>query len=348
MQSLHLTVERMMYMNSMQSEHCLKFPYHCFCKRNPRFISENLLYGLLDNEEIPSNLKNQGEILQAFRKFRLYTDLESIHLYELSNAYAYETALRTERVKDMFQDALRGSTFVVLQSDEVWIDIEEALKFENHRYDDNIAWSKKVWWSTSPQKTLPEIKVPPEETDYLPISLNMYLPENELKKLLLAYIENLEVMRAKKALKKDDTEIYRKVVTSNIKMIHTKNTMINEFHKLIGKIKKPDAKTLKLAEYFFTYDMMEFGFSPEDIAQAIKNHRLKLLITLNGEGLKEELEEMLAFVDPAKTIIKWHQEIQTFIKDEGYKRFISPNTPGLLSADGYITKNTSIKYYDPK
>ena len=353
MQSLHRIVERKMYLNSTLNEEYLEYPYHCFCEENPRFISKNLLHSLLSNEVSPYALENHDEILQAFRGFRIYTDLEAVQLYEVSNAYAYELALRTQRVKAMLHSATKDSSFIAHQSDEIWIDIKEALVFEHTRYNDNVSWSNDPWWNTTPRKTLPAIKVPSSKTDYLPINLNMYLPENELRELLKAYVSNLKQMRETKPIKDNEDNLYSKLA-STVKLIRGKNKMPVGWHHFIDKIKKPNTKTLKLAECFFAYDMLELGFETENIASALENHRAMILAKLNFEliGKDEEVftiedaKLMLADIDPAKTITKWHKEISHLAKSGQYKNIVSSSNPGLLSTENYLTNTTPTIYYD--
>lgn len=341
-------------MNSILNEECLKYPYHCFCEENPRFISKHLIRSLLRDEIAPSELTNNDEILQAFRGFRIYTDLETVQLYEVSNAYAYEVALRTQRVKEVLYASTKGSSFVAHQSDEIWIDIKEALTFEHTRYDDNISWSDDPWWSSTPKKALPEVKVPSSKTDYLPINLNMYLPQNELAELLKGYIDNLETMREGKYTEDGNDNLNSKLTTS-IKLIRSAKNIIKHYHQFIGKIEKPNTKILKLVECFFAYDMMELGFEPEHIARVIEHHRAIILIKLNSELIGEDkevftiedAEQMVANVD-TKTIIKWHDEIYNLVKNGQYKNIVSSSSPSLLSTEGYLTNTTPIEYYDPE
>lgn len=355
MRNWHLIAVKRTYLNSIANEECLKYPYHCFCEESPRFISSHLIHSLFRDEVNPSNLKNDDEILQAFRGFRIYTDLETVQLYELSNAYAYEVALRTPRVKEMLHLSIQGSSFINQISDEIWIDIKEALTFEHTRYDDNVSWSDDPWWSSVPKKTLPDVRVPSSVTDYLPINLNMYLPKNELRELLKAYIDNLEKMREKKPSKDKEDNLYNKLASS-IKLIRTENNILGRCHQFIGKIEKPNTKILKLAEYFFAYDMMKLGFEPENIARAIERHRAIILVSLNSEltGQDKEVftiedaEQMVANVDPAKTIIKWHEEIYNLAISGQYKNIVSSCSPSLLSTDDYLTNTTPREYYDPE
>lgn len=341
-------------MNFTLNEGCLKYPYHCFCEKNPRFISRYLIHSLLRDEVAPSELTNNDEALEAFRGFRIYTDLETVHLYEVSNAYAYEVALRTQRVKEILHASTKGSSFVAHQSDEIWMNIKETLTFEHTRYDDKVSWSDDPWWSSTPKKVLPEVKVPSHKTDYLPVNLNMHLPKNELVALLKGHIDNLKKMRERKHTKGGNDDLNSKLTTS-IKLICSKKNMMKRCHQFISKIKKPNTKILKLAECFFAYDMMELGFEPEHIARVIEHHRAIILVKLNSEltGQDKEVftiedaEQMVANVD-AKTIVKWHDEIYSLVKSGRYKNIVSSSSPSLLSTDDYLANTTPREYYDPE
>ena len=329
-------------MRIIDNKEYLEFPYHFFCEKHPRFIGKNLLHDLVNNEISPSSLTNDDEILQAFRGFRIYTDLEKVRLYEISNAYAYEVALRTQRVKDLFYSSLEASSFEARQSDEIWIDIKEALKFENARYHNGKSRSKGLLWRSIPETTLPEVRVPSNKTDYLPINLNMYLPEKELKELLLAYVTKLEQMRARKPVNDKREQFYSNLM-SNVKLIRNKKNIHSVCYPFIEKIKRPDTNTLKLTECFFAYDMIEFGFNPKSIATALENARAYMLFNTNRNlhGNDGELfsiadaEGMIAGID-TKTIKSWHKDISALVENGLYKDLISSSNPDILSTEGYL------------
>jgi len=329
-------------MNNSETEEYQNFPYHYFCDKHPRFTGKNLIYSLVQSETSLSNLNNHDENLQAFRKSSIYTDLEKVRLYEISNAYAYEIALRTQRVKDLFYSSLQASSFETRQSDEIWIDIKEALKFENTRYSNSKSRSKGVFWSCIPETTLPEVRVPSNETDYLPINLNMYLPEKELKKLLLAYVTKLEQMRNRKPVNAKREQLYSNLI-SNVKLIKNTKNMQSICHQFIKKLNRPDTNTLKITECFFAYDMIEFGFNPKNIATALESARAHMLFNVNrdlhgNDGTAFSIDDsvsMITDIDP-KTIRGWHKEISALVENGLYKDLISSSNPDLLSTEGYL------------
>lgn len=329
-------------MNNSETEEYKNFPYHYFCDKHPRFTGKNLIYSLVKSGTSLSDLKNHDENLQAFRKSSIYTDLEKVHPYEISNAYAYEIALRTQRVKDLFNSSLQASSFEIRQSDEIWIDIEEALKFENTRYTNSKSQSKGLFWNCIPETTLPEVRVPSNETDYLPINLNMYLPENELKKLLLAYVTKLEQMRDRKPVNAKREKLYSNLI-SNVKLIRSMKNMHSICHQFIKKLNRPDTNTLKLTECFFAYDMIEFDFKPKSIATALESARAHMLFNANrdlrgndGEAFSiDDSVGMITNIDP-KIIRRWHKDISALVENGLYKDIISSSNPDLLSSEGYL------------
>ncbi len=278
-----------------------------------------------------------------YRKLHIYTNLEEVQSYELSNAYAYEIALRTPTVKDGLRSIQKqGSTHLPSFTEKTWLDAKEVLLFENIRCNDKAQHQFNSVETLLAKRTFPEIKVPSDKTEYYPIHLNMFLPENELKSLLKEYINNIEKMKFKrKHLSKTMQTLFGVLKTSS-KLMRKKSNVPSVHHSVMENIEKPNTMNLKFAETFFAYDMIELGFNPHDIAQAIERYRLQILIGLNHTLLKSknvplsDLKNMLAVVEAKKTALKWHEYIQNFITEDQYKYIISPIETSLLSTDGYL------------
>ena len=353
MQNLHQTVEKRMYLNSTQNHNdLLEKPYHYYYEHTPRFTSKDTFHSLFQNMGKPLSATDEKDALQIFRSLRFYSDLERVKRYEISNAYAYEAALRTTAVKEMLVKALNHplrNIDEILFHDQYWLDVYQVLKFESARYlDTGRIKIKKKFQGTreeelSPKKTLPVLHVPSDMTEYVPVQLNMFLPEKELIGLLEGYIEKLKEKRSQMPHLKN-TGMLTSQYVSNVKLMRNKNNIVKDFQNIRDKVEKPDSISLKLSEMYFAYDMVELGFDRISIAESIQSHRISLLYRLNKdyekkyhEDIQGVIEEIVGKVDPNKTIDKWHTEIKKIIVGQRYKKFLAPETLDLCM-DGYYTE----------
>ena len=327
----------------MQNKSKQKYSLHHYCDNSPRYISNDVCIAIWDHLSKQRIQKKVDGALHIYRKLHLYTDLEKIQSYELSNAYAYEIALRTPTVKDGLRSIQEQSnTQLSSFTEKTWLDAKEVLLFENIRCNDKAQRQFNNVETLLAKRTLPEIRVPSDKTEYYPIHLNMFLPKNELKTLLEEYVHNIEKMKFKRKHLSETMHTLFGELKASSKLMRKKANVPQVQHSVMENIEKPNTMNLKFAETLFSYDMIELGFNPHDIAQAIERYRLQILIDLNHTLLKtknvplSDLKNMLAVVEAKKTALKWHKDIQNFITEDQYKYIISPKETNLLSTDGYL------------
>ena len=327
-------------------------PYRYYYENTPRFVTRDILNDMWREEpQLTEKDVDAIDILHLYRRLKIYTDLENINTYEQSNVYAYELALRTEFVKSDIKSAINLSgTLDELDkpNKDSWLNYKEVIIFENSRYETGERrLSRRPSSDMMPKRTFPLISVPADETEYLPIHLNMFLPLQELKAFLEAYIDNIQKSR-KKINASENRDTIFSALKSNIKLIKPQNNISKDFKTLPQTLEKPNTNLLKIAEYFFSYDMVCLGFSLETIAQAIEDYRVDKLVQLNQDTDREDIEQVIASVDTHKTVKRWYDEIRELVNKKRYKNVVAPIHNSDLSMDDYISDNgNEIFYYFP-
>lgn len=216
-----------------------------FSQNSPRYLSteQRTKYFRKESEWKIDRIGN-FDCLLYYRDMSIYTDLEEIQDYEISNTYAYELALRTASFNDEFliyltkdkreKDARSltgysdGFKERFLIDPKECMDFEYDLEFKETRKDSLIRRSNEQDMLVRPEFSRPQLCTPNSENmSKISVTLSLALSEQELVALIKTYKNKYEIFKQRRPLIFGYHEkLIVKYFNSKVKFIRTQNQII--------------------------------------------------------------------------------------------------------------------------
>ena len=287
---------------------------------------------------------NLYEINVETRMHPIYTEIENFSKYELSNAIAYEMALRNEKVKEIlnhaesnFRFSQQLSTNKGIAKTKYCLSVDDVLHFEatgNVRRlpEENNRFNIK---SITPSYSRPilDSSLCGRSSSMLPLQINFGVEEaqvhalfEELTEQYLKYLKNQESFNEISHIENDLLKSQPKILStvSRVEKIDKEAALL----LLKGTVKVPgNLLEVSIANMFFAYDMKKnFNISYTLIADTIKLYHIYLL-EKNNQGISQDKLDIIASrPDPSKTVKPWIEDMSAFIENCKYKQLISFST----------------------
>lgn len=300
-------------------------------------------------EEKPAiySTDNLYEINVETRMHPIYTEIENFSKFELSNAIAYEMALRNEKVKEILNHAESNSKYPQrlntnkdikdIAKTAYCLSIDDVLHFEatgnvRRSQEENNAFNIR---SITPAYSRPILNpsLCTEATSMLPLQINFGVEESqvhalfdELSKQYSKYLKRHEHFWEVNNIDNDLLKSQPKILStvSRVEKIDKEAALL----LLNGTVKVPsNLLEISIANMLFAYDMKKsFNISYKLIADTIKLYHIHLL-TENNQGISQDKLDIIASrPDPSKTVKSWVENMSSFIDDCKYKQLISFST----------------------
>jgi len=292
----------------------------------------------LRDELATDSTDNLYEINVETRMHAIYTEIENFSTYELSNAIAYEMALRNVKVKEILNDAVNSNSNIKdIGRTDYCVPIDDVLHFEatgeiRRSQEDNNRFNIK---SIIPKYSRPILNpnLCSDGASMLPLQINFGVEESQIH----ALFDELLNQYSKYVKRNEDfwevTNTENDLLKSQPKFLSTVSR-VEKIDKeaalllLTGKVKVPkNLLEISIANMFFAYDMRKrFNISYTLIADTIKLYHIHLLKE-NNQGISQDKLDIIASrPDPSKTVKPWVESMSRFIEDCKYKQLISFST----------------------
>ncbi len=309
--------------------------------------TKDVIINRFGDKPVKDSTDNLYEINVETRMHAIYTEIENFSKYELSNAIAYEMALRNVKVKEILDHAESNSKYPPrlntnrdtkdIARKEYCLSIDDVLYFEaigkvRRSQEENNAFNIK---SIAPRYSRPILNPSSctEATSMLPLQINFGVEESQVH----ALFDELAKQYSKYLKGHEDfwevTNIGNDLLKSQPKILSTASRVekIDKEAALLllkEKVKVPNKLLeISIANMFFAYDMRKkFNASYTLIADTIKLYHIHLLQESNPEINQGKLDIIASRPDPSKTVKPWVESMSKFIEDCKYKQLISFST----------------------